>query len=210
MLTRPSPSIPSPIAAPVGDVRITFRSYLLPTGVVGLPGARAAATAGRYESDVTVSGGLNARFRGSTYPDDMDVKGRLVNGIYPLSLGFHKPGRPTAADLAVRTNGFRPVLVVNAGLAVPVTSNAAAKVTADGIHIHNGYRHWTAAKPMSEGCLMLAPDDWPPFISMFLKAFPKLSDWSTDGSRVGRRIGTVTVATTVYNDLVPSGRVQYA
>jgi hypothetical protein len=46
---------------------------------------------------------------------------------------------------------------------------------------------------MSEGCLILHPADWSKFISLFINAFPKVSDWSINGSRVGRQIGTVTV-----------------
>jgi hypothetical protein len=132
-------------------------------------------------------------FRGSVYPDNLNVKGRLLNGTYKIFLGFHQAGVPTDHDLEVRTNHFRAVLVINRGNSVRVESNNPTKTTSKGIHIHNGYNHWTTAKPMSEGCLILHPADWSHFISMFLKAYPQLTDWSTNGSRVGRQIGTVTV-----------------
>jgi hypothetical protein len=74
-----------------------------------------------------------------------------------------------------------------------VDSNNRAKTTADGIHIHNGYYHWKAAHPMSEGCLLIHPAEWSNFITLFLDAFPLLSDWSIHGTRVGRQIGMVTV-----------------
>jgi hypothetical protein len=71
--------------------------------VTGLPGASNKHTSNRYESNVTVAGGLSGHFRGSIYPDNMDVKGHLLNGTYPVFLGFHKPGIPTDDDLEVRT-----------------------------------------------------------------------------------------------------------
>jgi len=186
---------------PSGEIDITFFSQVRPTGVAGLPGVKVQTTLSRYEAHVTIGGGLDGRFRGSIYPDNMNVKGRLRDGTYDVYLGFHKPKTPTQHDLVVRTNGFRPVLVLNRGNTLPVISNVASKRTADGIHIHNGYNHWTSSHPMSEGCLLVHPNDWTAFISKFLHAFPKLSDWSTNGSRVGRRIGTVRVICAVYNDL---------
>jgi hypothetical protein len=142
---------------------------------------------------VTVSGGLSGIFKGSIYPDNLNIKGRLKDGSYDLYLGFHKPGTATPDDLVVRTNGFRAVLVVNANRPVPVTSNDPAKQTSEAIHVHNGYHSWTAAHPMSEGCLILAPGDWPRFIKLFLDAFPSLADWTAGGGRLGRKIGVVTV-----------------
>jgi hypothetical protein len=180
------------------EIQILFQSTRLPTGVTGLPGAAKPSTSGRYESTVTLSGGLSGRFKGSIYPDNMNVKGRLLNGTYDVFLGFHKPGHPTKHDLKVRTNGFRPVLVVNGGRPIPVSSFSPTKKTSDGIHIHNGYYHWTTASPMSEGCLIIAPNDWTAFLSKFLQAFPSIDDWSTNGSRVGRKIGTVTVSSVVH------------
>jgi hypothetical protein len=173
---------------------VTFRhQYKQPTGVTGLPGAEITTTATRYESLVTVSGGLSGAFKASIYPDNMDIKGRIKDGTYDIYLGFHKPGTPKQEDLVVRINNFRAVLVVNANGSVPVISNNPGKITSAGIHIHNGYNHWTAAVPMSEGCLILHPADWPNFIKLFLDAFPKLEDWSTDGTRLGKKIGTLRV-----------------
>ena len=180
-------------SSPIAPVSILFRSSSLPTGVTGLPGAANKHTSTRYESKVSVTGGLSGAFRGSIYPDNLNVKGYLLNGTYNVFLGFHKPGIPTDQDLEVRTNGFRAVLVINQGNSLRVKSNNPAKTTSVGIHIHNGYKHWTATHPMSEGCLLIHPADWSKFISLFLKAFPMLSDWSINGSRVGRQIGTVTV-----------------
>ncbi len=188
---------------PPSDVHILFRSTMLPTGVTGLPGAAARSTSARYESSVTVSGGVSGNFRGTIYPDDMNVKGRIQNGIYNLYLGFHGPGTPVQDDLEVRINGFRAVLIVNAGRPIPVSSFSPAKTTSDGIHIHNGYHHWTSKKPMSEGCLLVAPGDWPAFISKFINAFPRISDWTCGGGRLGRRIGSLAVLSFAYNDLVP-------
>lgn len=180
-------------APPVTQVSIFFRSFRQPTGVRGLPGASNRTTFTRYEADVLVTGVVQGSFRGSVYPDDMDVKGHLPGGTYPVFLGFHKAGTPSDKDLEVRTNGFRPVLVVNGGNRLPVVSNSGSKTHADGIHIHNGYPHWHAHHPMSEGCLLIHPGDWSRFITLFLDAYPKLSDWSAHGSRVGARVGTVTV-----------------
>jgi hypothetical protein len=177
----------------VSPVSILFRSVSLPTGVTGLPGASITVTNTRYESSVSVTGGITGKFRGSIYPDNMNVKGHLLNGTYNVFLGFHKEGTPTQRDLQVRTNGFRAVLVINRGNPLHVESNRPAKTTSVGIHIHNGFNHWKAAHPMSEGCLILHPADWSKFITLFLTAFPNLADWSINGSRVGRQIGTVTV-----------------
>ena len=183
----------APVKGPE-SVSVVFRhQFKLPTGVTGLKGTEVKTTATRYESAVTVSGGLAGSFRGSIYPDNMDIKGRLKDGAYDLYLGFHKPGTPKLEDLVVRTNGFRAVLVVNANAAVPVTSNSALKRTSDGIHVHNGYNTWTAAVPMSEGCLILAPGDWPGFLKLFLTAYPSLADWTAGGGRLGKKIGSVSV-----------------
>jgi hypothetical protein len=142
---------------------------------------------------VRVSGGVTGSFRGSIYPDNMNLKGRLKDGDYDLYLGFHKPGKPEQSDLEVRTNGFRAVLVVNANGSVPVISNLASKQTSAAVHVHNGYNHWTAANPMSEGCLILHPADWPGFIKLFFAAFPAIADWTAGGGRLGKKIGRVSV-----------------
>jgi len=188
------PFIPgAPVTTPT-SVLLTFRhGSKQPTGVTGLPGADDKATFSRYESSVTVSGGLSGTFRCSIYPDDMNVKGRLKDGSYDVYLGFHKPGTPTVQDLVIRTNGFRAVLVINANGNVPVISNSPSKTTSSGIHIHNGYNTWVAGTPMSEGCLILHPADWSAFITLFLKAYPSLDDWIAGGGRLGKKIGTVSV-----------------
>jgi hypothetical protein len=202
MITKSTYLKPIPLIQPV-DISISFQSFTLPTGVTGLPGAANLTTETRYESHVTVSGGLNGRFSGSIYPDNMNIKGRLLNGTYDVFLGFHKPGQPKTGDLKVRTNGFRAVLVVNAGRSLRVNSLSPHKHTSDGIHIHNGYNHWHVSHPMSEGCLIIAPKDWSSFISMFLNAFPNISEWASGSSRIGRWIGKVTVRSTLYNDFAP-------
>ena len=173
---------------------MTFRhGSITPTGVTGLPGATDKTTATRYESKVTVSGGVTGSFKGSIYPDNMNVKGRIQDGSYDIYLGFHKPGTPKAEDLVVRTNGFRAVLIVNANNSVPVISNLATKTTSSAIHIHNGYNTWVASTPMSEGCLILHPADWSAFIKLFLTAYPNIADWTSAGERLGKKIGTVNV-----------------
>jgi hypothetical protein len=166
----------------------------LPTGVTGLPGAESHRTDGRYESTMTVSGPVHGTFRLSIFPDDMNVKGRIADGTYPIFLGFHDPKKPGPSDLVVRTNGFRAVIVFNANLSVPVKSNNAQKTSATEIHIHNGWYGWKAGMPMSEGCLLVHPDDWTRFITLFLKGFPKLEQWSVNSGWVGEAIGFAFVS----------------
>jgi hypothetical protein len=186
---------PPPPPPPGGAVTVTFQHRgVTPTGVTGLPGASDRTTATRYESLVTVSGGgMSGNFKASIYPDNMNVKGRIRDGSYDLYLGFHHPGVPTASDLVVRTNGFRAALIVNANNSVPVISNSPTKVTASTIHVHNGFNSWVASTPMSEGCQILAPGDWPNFITLFLNAYPNLADWTAGGGRLGKKIGTIKV-----------------
>ena len=165
-----------------------------PTGVTGLPGATDKTTNTRYESVVAVSGGgLSGNFKGSIFPDNMNVKGRIRDGTYDISLGFHKDGSPKQEDLVVKTNGCRAALVVNNNGTVPVISNSSTKQTSTYIHIHNGYNTWVAATPMSEGCLILHPADWPAFIKLFITAYPSITDWVTGTSRIGKKVGTVNV-----------------
>jgi hypothetical protein len=165
-----------------------------PTGVTGLPGAGSHSTKGRYESTMVVSGYVSGAFRLTIFPDNMDVKGRICDGTYAIFLGFHDPKKPRQSDLEVKTNGFRPVIVFNANLAVPVESNDPNKFTATEIHIHNGWSGWKASMPMSEGCLLVHPDDWAKFITLFLKAYPRLSQWSVNGGWLGQAIGFATVS----------------
>ncbi len=194
-LCRPATApVRPPPGRPAGLVTVVFKNGgKQPTGVTGLPGAGNKTTATRYESTVTVSGGLAGTFHGSIYPDNMNVKGRLRDGTYDIYLGFHHDGTPTPADLVPRTNNFRAVLIVNANGTVPVVSNDPSKTTSSCIHIHNGYYTWNPAVPMSEGCLILAPDDWTAFITLFLNAYPNLADWTAGGGRLGKKIGVVTV-----------------
>jgi hypothetical protein len=145
-----------------------------------------------YESTFTLSGGLTGTFRGSIYPDDMNVKGRLVDGTYPLHIGFHKGGgkpKLTAADLVHRTQGVRAGLLVNARNSVPVSSNSASKTTSVGINVHNGFRQ----RRYSDGCLTLHPDDWKKFIEKILAAYPNIADWHTIGANTGKKIGSVVI-----------------
>jgi GH24 family phage-related lysozyme (muramidase) len=142
-----------------------------------------------YESSVTLSS-PNLTLRGSIYPDDMDIKGRLVDGTYDVHLGFHKrSGTPKQEDLEVRTQNFRAALIVNLDKDVSVTSNSTAKKTSNAIHIHNGFN----SKRYSEGCLTLHPDDWSSFIKIFLQASPKLSDWTSTSTYVGKKIGSLII-----------------
>ena len=166
----------------------------LPTGVTGLPGAEDHHATGRYESTMNVSGAVAGRFRLSIFPDDMTVKGRIQDGTYPIFLGFHDPKKPQVSDLVVRTNGFRAVIVFNANMPVPVLSNNPEKTSATEIHIHNGWWGWKTGLPMSEGCLLVHPDDWSPFITLFLKGFPKLEQWSMNSGWVGQAIGFAVVS----------------
>ncbi len=183
-----------PPAAPVGLISVTFsHGNKQPTGVTGLPGASNTTTSSRYESSVSVTGGVTGTLRGSIYPDNMDIKGRIKDGNYDIYLGFHKPGVPKSTDLVVRTNGFRAVLIVNANNSVPVISNVATKTTSTAIHIHNGYNGWVAGTPMSEGCLILHPADWSGFLTLFLNKFPNIADWTSGGERLGKKIGSLTV-----------------
>ena len=186
--SAPAPSLPK------GAVHVTFKhGSIYPTGVTGLPGATDKTTNTRYESKVTVSGGVAGSFKGSIYPDNMNVKGRLKDGTYDIYLGFHKDGSPKQEDLVVRTNGCRACLVVNNNGTVPVISNEPTKQTSSYIHVHNGYNTWVASTPMSEGCPLIHPADWPGFIKLFINAYPNIGDWVTGAVRVGKKVGTVTV-----------------
>jgi peptidoglycan hydrolase-like protein with peptidoglycan-binding domain len=191
------PVPPSPPPGPArGTITVSFsHRSKLPTGVTGLPGSTDKTTNTRYESIVTVSGGgISGSFRGSIFPDNMNVKGRIKDGTYDLSLGFHKPGTPKQEDLVVRTNGCRAALVVNSNGSVPVISNDRTKQTSSAIHVHNGYNTWVASTPMSEGCQILHPADWPAFIKLFIAAYPNVSDWlAPNGDRIGKKIGTLKV-----------------
>jgi hypothetical protein len=152
-----------------------------------------AATGEVYESTFTLSGGLNGTFRGSVWPDDMTVKGRVLDGEYPLHIGFHKGGgaaKQEAKDLVVKSSGIRAGLLVNARNPVPVKSDDPGKTTSVGINVHNGY---TAADRGSDGCLTLLPSEWARFIQLFLDGFPDIADWHAVGPNTGKRIGTLVI-----------------
>ncbi len=154
--------------------------------------ATKATAEGMYESSFCLSGGLTGTFRGSIYPDDMTVKGRVLDGSYPLHLGFHKGGgaaKRTAADLVVRTQNIRAGLLVNARQSVPVDSDNPGKATSVGINVHNGF----SSSRGSDGCLTLHPDDWSRFIQLFLDAFPNIADWHTLSNNTGKKIGTLII-----------------
>jgi hypothetical protein len=147
---------------------------------------------GMYESRILLAGPRQGYFQGSIYPDDMNEKGRIKDGIYDLNLTLHhKDGVPTPADLRVQTSEVRrPALTVNNDNAVPVISNDPAKTTSSCIHVHNG----SSSHRGSEGCLTIQPADWARFISIFLDLYPDLSDWyAGNGSWRGRRIGSLFV-----------------
>ncbi len=147
---------------------------------------------GMYESTFTLSGGLTGTFKGSIWPDDMTVKGRVIDGRYPLHIGFHKGGgaaKQKATDLVVKTQGIRAGLLVNARNGVPVQSDNANKKTSYGINVHNGFN----SARFSDGCPTIQPSDWSRFIKLFLNAFPNIADWHTIGNNTGKKIGTFVI-----------------
>lgn len=154
--------------------------------------AKKATAGGMYESTFTLSGGLAGTFRGSIYPDDMTVKGRVLDGTYPLHIGFHKGGgavKQTAGALVVKTQGIRAGLLVNARSAVSVESDDPKKTTSVGINVHNGF----SGPRESDGCLTLHPDDWSRFIKLFLDAFPNIEDWHAVGNNTGKKVGSLLI-----------------
>lgn len=180
----------APKTAPVaGSFKVTFsHGNEVPDKVKGSHG-----TDGLYESTVSVTGPKSGTFRGSIFPNDMSVKGRIKDGSYSLYIGFHKRGggsaTPKAGDLVVRTNGFRATLIVNNDASVPVKSDNVSKTTSSAIHVHNGYR----TKRESDGCPTLHPDDWSRFIKLFLGAYPGLGVWTSTSKYVGQKIGVLEV-----------------
>lgn len=156
-----------------------------------------------YESKVTVyerqADGTEKElgtFTGSIFPDDLKVRGRLVDGDYDLYLGLHrrsregKPLTATKEDLVVKSQGYlRPALIVNADKAVPVYSENPNKKTATYIHVHNGFTE----KRSSDGCLTLKPSDWERFIKIFLTRYPDFKDWHIDGSYIGKKVAKLEV-----------------
>lgn len=173
---------------PSTTIRIVFQHHSK------TPVSETTATAGTddlYESTVTVSGGLTGAFRGSIFPDDMSVKGRIKDGTYDLYLGFHKRQghTPRATDLEVRENGFRAALIVNNDKPVPVISDNPDKKTSEAIHVHNGFK----THRYSDGCPTLHPSDWSKFLKLFLDAYKNLADWTETSTYVGKKIGVLEV-----------------
>ena len=155
--------------------------------------ATPATATSLYESTFTLSGGLTGTFSGSIYPDDMTVKGRVLDGTYPLHIGFHKGGnaeKQEAANLKVNTSGIRAGLLVNARASVSVQSDDPNKKTSVGINVHNGSSDTDRG---SDGCLTLKPGDWSKFIKAFLDAFPNIDDWHTVGTNTGKKIGSLII-----------------
>jgi len=187
----PVTAVPPPVAQqPVaGLVTLTVEhGGKIPTSTKGLT----ATITTKYESTFTLSGALTGTFTGSIFPDDMNVKGRVIDGTYPLHIGFHKGGgaaKQTASDLIYRTQGIRAGLLVNARNGVPVSSENASKKTSYGINVHNGFNNNRG----SDGCLTLQPSDWKKFIEKFLGAYPDIADWHTLGNNTGKKIGSLVI-----------------
>ncbi|PQO36170.1 hypothetical protein DTL21_09655 [Bremerella cremea] len=186
-------NIATPIPTPAaGNVTLTVRhGGKVPTHTTR-QGNAAPTFSGMYESVFLLSGGLSGTFRGSIWPDDMTVKGRVVDGTYPLHIGFHKGGgaaRQGANNLVVKTQGIRPGLLVNCRNAVSVESDNPTKKTSYGINVHNGFRN----QRFSDGCLTIEPSDWPKFIQKFLDGFPNINDWHTNGVNSGKKIGQLVI-----------------
>lgn len=192
LVSLAGPVVPKLPAAPVQLITLTVtHGGLIPTKTK-FKVATPATADGMYESTFSLSGGLNGSFRGSIFPDDMTVKGRVIDGTYPLHIGFHKGGgaaKQKAADLVVRTQGIRAGLLVNARNSVSVKSDDSNKTTSVGINVHNGFN----SERGSDGCLTLHPDDWSRFIKLFLDAFPNIDDWHTIGNNTGKKIGSLVI-----------------
>lgn len=187
------PGVPAKPKRPaLGKVTLTvIHAGRIPTKT-NFAGKSRTNTTKMYESIFKVAGAVNGTFAGSIYPDDMTKKGRVVDGSYPLHIGFHKGGnkpRQGASDLVVRTSGVRAGLLVNARKAVPVESDAASKKSSQGINIHNGGN----SARFSDGCLTIKPSDWSKFIKLFLDAYPDIKDWHTVGANTGKQIGTLII-----------------
>lgn len=192
LLAAAGPVAPRPPARAIGLITLTvMHGGLIPTKTK-FKVATPSTAGGMYESSFELSGGLTGSFQGSIYPDDMTVKGRLIDGTYPLHIGFHKGGglaRRTAADLVARTEGIRAGLLVNARNSVPVQSDDPGKTTSAGINVHNGFNSGRG----SDGCLTLQPSDWARFIQLFLDAFPDIEDWHAVGDNTGKKVGSLVI-----------------
>lgn len=146
-----------------------------------------------YESSISLSGGISGTFRGSIFPKDLDRYGKLVDGTYPLHIGFHHGGggAPRQEKLEVLFEGIRCGLLVNARNSVPVTCNDPLKTTAGGVNVHNGFNSGRG----SEACVTIQPNDWSRFISLFIRAFPNIEDWHALYTNTGKNIGQLIVRT---------------
>ena len=188
---RAAPKQPS---KPIGLLTLTVsHGGLVPTGTVRAKGKSVGTYNGAYESSFVLSGGLTGRFRGSIWPNNMTEKGHLVDGSYPLHLGFHKGGgaaKQTADNLVVKNKGVRAGLLVNMRNAVSVQSDNSSKTSSSGINIHNGL---SATKRSSDGCLNLPPSDWAKFMQLILDAYPNIKDWHQEYKNTGKKIGTLIV-----------------
>jgi len=185
----PTPSQSQRCSGAVPAIAVVFSHHnRVPKSTKGM-----ASTFGSiYESDVSVSGGFSGSFKGSVWPDDMVSHKRILDGIYPVHIGFHQGQgtTPTLAHLVVETRKKpRAALLVNCRNSISATNSNEDKLTAHGVNIHNG---WNSERG-SDACLTISPDDWPAFISLFLNAFPSLADWTKLGDRTGISIGTVQV-----------------
>lgn len=156
-------------------------------------GNESATFNGMYESTFTLSGGgVNGTFKGSIWPDDMTVKGRVIDGTYPLHIGFHKGGsaaKQGADKLVMKREGIRPGLLVNMRKPVSVQSDNPGKTTSVGINVHNGFNNNRG----SDGCLTIQPNDWPRFIQIFLDGFPDINDWHAMYNNTGKKIGQLVI-----------------
>lgn len=147
---------------------------------------------GLYESDVLIGGGISGAFKGSVWPDDMTNHKRILDGVYPLHIGFHQGSgtTPALSHLVVETRKTpRAALLMNCRNSIEATNSKKQKLTASGVNIHNGWR----TERGSEACLTIPPGEWSAFISLFLNAYPNLADWTKVGDRTGIKIGTVEV-----------------
>ena len=185
----PSAKPPSQSLSKPTDVSIVFRHYnRIPKSTKGMTSNFDSI----YESDVSISGGLSGSFKGSVWPDDMVSHKRIADGVYPVHIGFHQGAgiTPTLAHLVVETRKKpRAALLLTCRNPINATNSKKEKLTAAGVNIHNG---WNTERG-SEACLTIPPGEWSAFISLFLNAYPNLSDWTKVGDRTGIKIGTVEI-----------------
>jgi len=186
-------AVPKP-TTPISQVTLTVsHGGLVPTGTTRASGQPTGTYHGPYESSFVLSGGLTGSFRGSIWPNDMTQRGHLIDGSYPLHIGFHKGGKAAkqnASNLVVKTSGIRAALLVNMRKSVAVSSDKASKKTASGVNIHNGL---TSKKRSSDGCPNILPSDWSRFIRLFLDAYPNINDWHAEYTNTGKKVGTLVV-----------------